>query len=190
MNESSIQEPSPSDSSIENVSITDMIKESQGELRIYYSAILATIAIFLSIAETVIPKPLPWMRLGLANAVTLYAFSIMKPREVFLIVIARVFATSLLLGSLLSVSFGLSLTGSITSFGVMLLGFMLLRKWISLVGISILGAVTSNAAQLLLVNALFVGSRLSFALLPFLFLFALIGGTVSGLFGRFLTENI
>jgi heptaprenyl diphosphate synthase len=130
------------------------------------------------------------MRLGLANAITLYAFSVMKPKEVLLIIVGRVVAASLLLGTFLSMGFVLSLTGALSSFLVMLCMYHLCRRWVSLVGISVLGAVTSNAAQLAVVNAIFVGSRLSYYLLPFLFLFALIGGTVSGLFGRFLTKNL
>ena len=34
-------------------------------------AILVAVATVLQVAESLIPKPLPWLRLGLANAVTL-----------------------------------------------------------------------------------------------------------------------
>ena len=173
-----------------NVHISKTIRESEGKKRLYCAAFLATLAIFLSIAESIIPRPLPWMRLGLANAITLYAFSVMKPREVLLVIVGRVVATSLLLGTFLSMGFLLSLTGALSSFIVMFSLYRLCTRWLSLVGISILGAVTSNAAQLAVVNAIFVGSRLSYYLLPFLFLFALIGGAISGLFGQFLTENL
>jgi heptaprenyl diphosphate synthase len=180
---------------VENLSFPEMeisktIRESRGRKRIFCAAFLATLAIFLAIAESIIPKPLPWMRLGLANAITLYAFGVFKPREVLLILVARIVAASLLLGTFLSMGFVLSLTGALSSFVIMLLLYRIRGRWVSLVGISIMGAVTSNAAQLAVVNALFVGSRFSYYLLPFLFLFALIGGTVSGLFGRFLTENL
>jgi len=173
-----------------DISISETIRKSEGKKRLFFSAFLATMAIFLSIAEAVVPKPLPWMRIGLANAITLYAFGIMRPREVLLIVIARVTATSLLLGTFLSMSFLLSVTSALSSFIVMYFFYTFCRRWFSLVGISILGAVTSNASQLLVVNTLFVNSRLSYYFLPFLFLFALLGGTASGLFGRFLTRNI
>jgi len=175
---------------VEKVEISRIIRASEGRKRVYYAAFLATLAIFFSIAESVIPKPLPWMRLGLANAITLYAFCVLRPREVLLVVISRTVAASLLLGTFLSMGFILSLTGALSSFSVMLLMYRSLRRWVSPVGISVAGAVTSNTAQLALVNALFVGSRLSLYLLPFLFLFALVGGIVSGFLGRFLTENL
>jgi heptaprenyl diphosphate synthase len=172
------------------IEISKIIRGSEGRRRIFYAAFLVTFAIFLSIAESLIPKPLPWMRLGLANAITLYAFSVLRPKEVMLVVICRALAASLLLGTFLSVGFVLSLAGALSSFLVMLVMYRTLGRWVSVVGMSVAGAATSNAVQLLVVNALFVGSRLSFSLLPILFLFALIGGTVSGLFGRFLTENL
>ena len=175
---------------VERGEISRIIRGSEGRRRLYYGAFLATLAIFLAIAESVIPKPLPWMRLGLSNAITLYAFTLLRPREVLLVVLSRVVAASFLLGSFLSIGFVLSLTGAVSSFCVMFLLYRSLRRWVSPVGISVMGAVTSNSAQLAVVNALFVGSRLSFYLLPFLFLFALVGGTASGLFGRFLMENI
>lgn len=171
-------------------SITKTIGESEGRRRIYFLAFLSTIAIFLSIIEHIIPKPLPWMRFGLANAITLYAFTFMKPREVFLIVLTRVLATSFLLGSFLSITFILSLTGALTSFVVMYFFYSIIPRVFSIVGISILGALTSSVSQLIVVNYLFVNNRLSYYILPFILLFALIGGLISGLFGRFLIDNI
>jgi len=171
-------------------SITETIRESSGRRRTFFIAFLSTMAIFFAVAETVVPKPLPWMRLGLANAITLYALSIMRVKEALIIVVARVIAASLLVGTFLSIGFILSLTGALTSFAVMCFFYSICKRWISLVGISVLGAVTSNASQLFIVNTLFVNSRLSYYFLPFLFLFALVGGTISGLFGRFLVKNI
>jgi len=170
--------------------ISGKIRSSEGNRRIFYGAFLAALAIFLAIAESVIPKPLPWMRIGLANAITLYAFTVLKPREVMLLVLSRIIASSLMLGTFLSFTFLLSLTGGIVSFFVMYLFYVLRGRWLGIVGISILGAVSSNAAQLAVVNGLFVNSRLSYALFPFLFFFALAGGTISGLAACFLIENI
>ncbi len=176
--------------SLQELSISKTIREAEGEERILHIAFLATMAIFLSIAEAAIPKPLPWMRIGLANAITLYAFGLLKPKEVFLLVLARVVASSLLLGAFLSTTFLLSMAGAVSSFLVMYPLYRGFRRWFSLVGISIVGALASNSAQLALVNSLFINSRLAFHFLPFLFLFALIGGSLSGLFGRFLAHNL
>jgi heptaprenyl diphosphate synthase len=170
--------------------ISDTIRSSAGDKRVFFIGYLATMAIFLSIAEAVVPKPLPWMKIGFSNAITLYAFGVLRPREVLTLVLARVIATSLFLGTFLSLGFLLGLVSSLSSLAVMLFFYTVGRRWLSLVGISILGATASNAAQLAVVNALFVNSRLSFYFLPFLFLFALLGGGLSGLLGRFMKDNL
>ena len=170
--------------------ISATIRKSAGERRVYFIAFLSTLAISLSIVEYMVPKPLPWMRIGLSNAITLYSFTLIKPKEVLLVVLARVIATSLLIGSFLSVTFLLSLSGGVSSFFIMYFFYTFFKRFFSLVGISVIGALTSNAVQLVLINVLFINSRLSYYFLPFILLFALIGGILSGLFGRFLTENI
>ncbi|MBN2325178.1 MAG: Gx transporter family protein [Spirochaetes bacterium] len=170
--------------------ISESIRGAGGRRRLFYIAFLATMAIFLAIAEHMIPKPLPWMRIGLANAVTLYAFTILRPKEVFFLVLSRTVAASLLLGSFLSVTFVLSVSGALSSFCVMCLLYLFFGRWFSLVGISVAGALTSNMTQLLIVNALFIQSDLSYYFIPILTGFALAGGILSGLFGRFLSENI
>ena len=170
--------------------ISKTISGSEGSRRVFYIAFLATMAIFFAIAEHMIPKPLPWMRIGLANAITLYAFTILRPREVLLVVLSRTIASSLLVGSFLSVTFILSVTGALSSFAVMCLLYTCLRRWFSLVGMSVAGAVASNMAQLFVVNAIFVQSSLSYYFVPILLGFALVGGVLSGLFGRFLAQNI
>jgi heptaprenyl diphosphate synthase len=170
--------------------ISQTIQSSEGEQRVYFIAFLAALSISLSIVEHMVPRPLPWMRFGLANAITLYAFGVLRPKEVLLLVIARVVASSIIIGSFLSVTFLLSLSGALSSFFVMLGLFLLCRRFFSLIGISVAGALTSNAVQLLVVNTLFINSRISYYLFPLILLFALVGGVLSGLFGRFLTEHI
>ena len=153
-------------------------------------AFLGAMAISFSIIESMIPKPMPWMRIGLANAITLYSFTVLKPSEVLPVVLSRVVATSIMLGTLFSVSFFLSLSGALSSFIIMYLLYTYTRRVFSLVGVSVAGAVTSNAAQLTMLNLLFINNRISYLFLPFILVFALIGGVLSGLFARFLTENI
>ena len=170
--------------------ISNTIKKSEGEKRVFFIAFLSAMAISLAIVEYMVPKPLPWMRIGLANAITLYAFTVLKPKEVLLVVLTRVIAASLLIGSFLSLTFLLSFSGALSSFLVMFLLYTFLKGFFSLVGISIAGALTSNTVQLLMINGLFINSKISYYFLPFILIFALVGGTLSGLFGRFLTKNV
>jgi len=170
--------------------ITKSIQNSNQKDRVFYLAYLSSMAIILSILEYLIPKPLPWMKIGLSNAITLYAFGVVKPKEVFYIVLARVLSVSLLIGTFLSTTFILSLTGAIASYFIMLLLFRHSKKIFSLVGISVIGALTSSFSQLFVVNYLFINSQLSYYLLPVLGGFALVGGIITGYFAEFLARNI
>jgi len=163
---------------------------SKGKDRVFYLAYLSSMAMILSILEYLIPKPLPWMRIGLANAITLYAFGVVKPKEVFYIVVARVLSVSLLIGTFLSTTFILSFTGAVTSYFIMFLFYRYLKKLFSLVGISIVGALSSTFSQLIVVNLLYINSKLSYYLLPILASFALVGGIITGYFADFLSRNI
>ena len=170
--------------------VTKSIINANKEDRVFYIAYLSSMAIILSVVEYLIPKPFPWMKIGLSNAITLYAFGVMKPKEVFYVVMARVISVSLLIGTFLSTTFILSFTGAITSYFIMLLLYLYLRRIFSLVGISIIGAMVSNFSQLMVVNTLFINSKLSYFFLPVLMGFALGGGIITGYFANFLSRNI
>ena len=182
---------SPDEFNIKKGYITSAIINSRSiDDRIFCLSYLGSMAIMLSILEIAIPKPLPWMKIGLANSVTLYAFGVLKIKEVFVVVLARVLAVSIIIGTFLSTTFVLSLTGAVTSFIVMAVAYRYLKRFISLIGISVLGASASNLSQLMVVNWLFLNSRVSYYLFPILLAVALIGGIITGLFAMFLRRNI
>ncbi len=177
-------------SHIEKYFLRNEILKAEGKDRLFYIIYLCSMSMLLSIIEYAVPKPFPWMKVGLANAITLYSFGLLKDKEILLLVVIRVFAVSLIIGTFLSTSFILSLTSAITSFFTMWLFYRLCRKILSLIGISIIGAVTSNVSQLFVVNKIFINSDISYYILPILILIALIGGTITGYFSEFLKRNI
>lgn len=50
-------------------------------------ALLAALALMLSSIEYIIPKPVPFLRLGLANLPVLISLGLLTPRRVFLLVL-------------------------------------------------------------------------------------------------------
>ena len=64
---------------------------------------LAAVAVVLSLVERMFPLdaivPVPGVKLGLANVVTLFALTRLSARDVFAIVVTRVSISSLLMGS-------------------------------------------------------------------------------------------
>ena len=121
------------------------------------TAVLGALALFLSTIEYLIPKPLPFIRIGLANLPILLSLSILSPRDIFLLVLLKIFGQGLINGTLFSYAFLFSTGGSFVSAGVMLLLHRIFKNAISPVGLSVAGALGSNLTQLLLARLLIIG---------------------------------
>ena len=108
--------------------------------------VLVALAMIFSYIEVLIPFNfgIPGMKLGLANLVIVIGFYFLKPQEVLLISMVRIFMMGYMFGNGMSIIY--SLAGGIFSFLIMLL----LKKTgsFSIVGISIAGGVFHNVGQL------------------------------------------
>lgn len=148
----------------------------------------AALALFLSIVELVIPKPIPFFRLGLANLPLLLALTMFSRRDFVLLILLKIFGQGIVSGTLFSYVFLFSAAGSISSGVVMLL----LRRWyparISLVGIGVLGAFASNSAQLLFAST-FIFGRSTWLIAPLFLLVGTVTGTVLGALAGFLLQH-
>ena len=82
---------------------------------------LAAFAIVLHMLEAIVPSPLPGVKPGIANIVTLYVLYQYGFGAAAWVSILRVFASSLLMGQFLSPTFVLSLSGAIVSLGILYL---------------------------------------------------------------------
>ena len=111
-------------------------------------ALLAAVALFLATVEHVIPKPVPFLKLGLANLPVLVGLGVLRPREIFTLVALKIVGQGLVQGTLFSYIVLFSAAGSLASGAIMLLLHRALGAHISLVGISIMGALASNLAQI------------------------------------------
>ena len=150
--------------------------------RLTLCAILIALALALSYTERFIPLqmviPLPGVKLGLANIVTLVALYLMGPKAAFAILIPRCIFGAVFGGGITGLMF--SLTGGIFAMAVMALG----RKipLFSIYGVSILGAAAHNIGQILaamvLMNSVYIG-----AYLPYLLAVALFTGFATGAAG-------
>lgn len=80
--------------------------------RLTRCAVLTALALALSVAEGLVPLtilfPLPGLRLGLANLVTVYALCRLSGREALLILAARCLLGALLGGNLMALAFSLT----------------------------------------------------------------------------------
>ena len=117
--------------------------------RLTRCAVLTALALALSAAEGLAPLtvlfPLPGLRLGLANLVTVYALCRMDQREALLILLARCLLGALIGGNLTALAF--SLSGGLLALGTMAL--LVRVPALSLFGVSVAGAAAHNTGQVL-----------------------------------------
>ena len=120
---------------------------------------LAALTLIFSYAEVLIPRIIPFFRLGLGNAALLMAFDLSFPSYIVLSIVKSICA-NLMAGTLISPFFIISLAQSILSALVMWLFYKLnlltKNKSLSLFGISMLGSSVSAVVQILL-SSLYLG---------------------------------
>ncbi len=148
------------------------------------TGIYIALGVTLSLLETyLIPLglvlPIPGAKIGLANLVTLVVLLTEKNQMVWLVTGGRIFLASLLTGTLFSVSFALSVGGSIAALLVMSILRKKTPKLFSLIGLSIAGAVAHNSGQLLTLYLLLPGAGV-FSFLPWALLLAIPSGWLTG----------
>lgn len=142
---------------------------------------LAAFAIALHMLEAVIPSPLPGVKPGIANIVTLYVLYQYGFATAAWVSILRVFASSLLLGQFLSPTFILSLSGALLSLSVLGLGMYLPKRYFSAVTLSTLAAFGHIIGQLLVVRFWLIPHAGIAYLIPVFALAALFFGCINGL---------
>ena len=157
--------------------------------RLTRCAVLTALALALSVAEGLVPLtvifPLPGLRLGLANLVTVYALCRLSGREALLILAARGLLGSLVGGNLTALAF--SLTGGLLALGVMAAALRL--PGTSLFGVSIAGAAAHNTGQILAALAV-LQTQAPLVYLPPLLLCSLVTGAVTGGISTLLVRRV
>lgn len=150
---------------------------------------LAAVAIGLHLIESIVPSPLPGVKPGIANIITLFVLYRFDFATAAWVNLLRVFAGSMLLGQFLSPTFMLSLSGALTSLLVLGLAIKLPRKWFGPVTLSILAAFAHIAGQLLVVRLLLIPHAGVAYLIPIFAATALFFGVINGLITSALLNN-
>ena len=147
-------------------------------------AILIAFALVMHTVEALLPVPMlvPGAKLGLANVITLLAFLIFGFGPAMYIAIIRSLLGSIFLGNFPGLGFYLSFSGAVFSTLVMAFGIALWKRGkISLVAVSIMGAVAHNTAQVAAASLVIGSFNLLKLYLPLLLLLAIPTGFFTGL---------
>lgn len=157
----------------------------------YRIAILSAYALALHGFESLIPMPIPWIRVGLANIITVAAFILFGFRAAMMVTLVRVFIASLFTGSFLGPGFILSLGGGVSGILAMGLVLSLLPGLFGPVGLSLIGALFHNLAQLFLAYILFIQKIEPVLIItPVLILIGTVTGLVNGLVADLLVKGL
>ncbi|MEF8729568.1 MAG: Gx transporter family protein [Accumulibacter sp.] len=150
---------------------------------------LAAVAIGLSLVDAAIPLPLPGVKPGLANIVTLIVLARHGWAAAAWVSGLRVLAGSLLLGQFLSPGFFMSVSGAACSLFVLALVHRLPRRSFGPVSWSIMASFAHISGQLLLARLWLVPHDGLFYLVPVFACAALAFGVINGLIAaRLLSE--
>lgn len=142
---------------------------------------LTAIAIGLHLIEAIVPSPLPGVKPGIANIITLYVLYRYDFATAAWVSLLRIFAASLLLGQFLSPTFVLSLSGGVCSLLVLGLASRLPPRWFGPVSLSVFSALAHIAGQLLVVWLWLIPHSGVSYLIPIFATSALLFGIVNGL---------
>ena len=132
-------------------------------------ALLGAFCLFLSTIEYMIPKPLPFMRIGIANLPLMLALDIF-PFPVFLVLVSiKVLGQALVTGTLFSYIFLFSLAGTfLSAVSMYTLRRLLGPGRITFIGVGTAGAMMSNISQLALAWLFIFRDNVRYIAPPFL----------------------
>jgi len=154
-----------------------------------YLAVLITFAIVIHTVEAALPLPMPvpGVRLGLANIITLLTLILFGLRSGLLVAVLRTVLGSLFVGGLFGFGFWLSFTAGITSCLAMALLLVFKRRnLISLISVSVIGAAVHNLTQLAAASLIIANISLLKGYYPFLILLSVPTGIFTGLAAHYL----
>lgn len=159
------------------------MEEEKKKISVHKIAILGVLtaaAIVIGIVESYIPSiGIPGVKLGLANImilVTLYELGIL---EAVFVDLLRVVVVGLVRGTIFGMGFFMSLTGAVLSLGIMIVFYLLIKKF-SIIGVSVIGALFHVFGQIL-VAMIYLGTSYVFYYLPVIALSAIVTGVLVGI---------
>ena len=156
--------------------------------RLTLMALLTAVALIIFTVEAQLPPlaPIPGIKLGLANIITVYAMFRLGPRDTLCILLCRIFMGSIFSGQMMTLIF--SLSGGLLCYLVMLGMRKVVTEdqiWLC----SAVGAVAHNLGQVLAAMAV-SGTAAMIVYFPVLLLSGVLAGLFTGLCAQFLLRRL
>ena len=150
--------------------------------------VLTAGAIVIAILESFIPSiGIPGVKLGLANIVILIILYELGIVEAVIVNLLRVLVVGLVRGTFLGMGFFMSLTGAVFSLGIMILFYLLIKKF-SVIGVSVIGSIFHVGGQIL-IAMIYLGTAYIVLYLPVLAISAIITGVFVGIIAQLIIRT-
>ena len=151
-------------------------------------ALLTAVALIIFMVEAQIPAPVPvpGVKLGLANVVTVYAVFVLGPARTLMVLLCRVFLGAVFSGQMMTLLY--SLGGGLLCWCVMCLLCKVLTEnqiWVC----SVFGAICHNIGQMIVAVAITRTPTL-LSYLPVLLVSGILTGAFTGFAAQFLIAHL
>lgn len=168
-----------------------LLTRPPGKIKRQTIALLGGLCFFFSAIEYMIPKPLPFIRLGLANFPLLLALDLMPFSSFMILAGLKVTGQALISGTLFSYVFLFSMGGTFASALFMYaLRRGLGKERIGFIGVSVAGAFASNGVTLVLARFFVFGAGIIYAAAPVLALGIITGALLGAASEHFIRNSL
>ena len=152
--------------------------------------ILIALGIVLNVIERYFVLPVPFVKLGLSYIIILIGLYIYDFMTAFIIALVKVLVSSIVFGYFLNPVFYISLSGNIGAVIVMAFFIKYSGKYLSIIGVSIIGSVAFNFTQLTAAYLIFIKRVELFSFFPVIILLSLITGFFVGIISLVTVEKL
>ena len=146
-------------------------------------SLFVSVALIVSLLEYYIPIPIPNVRLGLSNIIIINSILLFSFKEAFFISFLKAILLVIILGN--PISFIYNFTAGFTSIIVMYLLNKFCSKFLSLIGISVLGSVSHVMVQIL-VSMILLNTKTLVNFIPFLGMIGIFTGILVGVISNYM----
>ena len=146
-------------------------------------SLFVSVALIVSLLEYYIPIPIPNVRLGLSNIIIINSILLFGFKETFFISFLKAILLVIILGN--PISFIYNFSAGFTSFVTMYILNKFCSKYLSLIGISVLGSVSHVMVQIL-VSMVLLNTRTLINFIPFLGIIGVFTGILVGIISNYM----
>ncbi|WP_311525928.1 Gx transporter family protein [uncultured Parvimonas sp.] len=146
-------------------------------------SLFVCVALIVSLLEYYIPIPIPNVRLGLSNVIIINAILIFGFKETFFISFLKAILLVIILGN--PISFIYNFSAGFASIVVMYIVNKFCSKFLSLVGVSVLGSVSHIMVQIL-ISMILLNTKTLVNFIPFLGIIGIFTGILVGILANYM----